>query len=81
MFREIFPLLIGFIFFATIGIAYFVTAKIYGHKSAIKSLAIVGAISPVVYLAFWWFSPAQMNIIKKPPNPAPGAHWRPLLRG
>jgi len=27
MFREIFPLLIGFIFFATIGIAYFVTAK------------------------------------------------------
>ena len=68
MFWELLPsLTIGFIFFAIIGIAYAVTAKIYGHKLAIKAiaqfLAVAGILAAIFYLVSLWLSPAQKEII------------------
>ena len=68
MFWDILPsLTIGLFLFAIFGFAYVITAKIYGHKSAIKaiaqSLVIFGVLSGIFYLASLWLSPAQINII------------------
>ena len=68
MFWEILPsLIIGFIFFAIIGIPYAITAKIYGHKLAIKAiaqyLAVAGILAAIFYLASLWLSPAQRENI------------------
>jgi hypothetical protein len=68
MFWEILPsLTIGVFFFAIIGFAYLATAKIYGHKLAVKATAqyliALGILAAISYLASLWLSPTQIDII------------------
>jgi len=68
MFWEILPtLIIGFFIFAIFGFAYVITAKIYGHKSAIKAIAqylvVLVILAGIFYLASLWLAPAQIDII------------------
>lgn len=68
MFLEVLPLLIiSFIVLALLGFAYFITAKIYGAKLAIKAiiqlLVVLGVISIIRYFANLWFSPAQREVL------------------